>query len=423
MFKNRLWNILTEAERPLFMGIGGGHDVFTALPLFYEFAKWEKPILANLTFTDDLGADQFSTFLTEACLEVKASNYPSDFQPEYFPEFYLSQILEKEGFSVPIYTLRPLTIAQVAEALKAIIEKHSIDAIFLVDGGYDSLCFGDEENIASFTEDMMSLYAASHIQDIPRYLVCTALNVETELSKTCFYQNISTVQKQGGFLGTLHMTSDMDCVQFYEKVHRQYSSEKSIINSSIVAAINGQFGPGNPLIQKRIEEIQEEPFINCLTSIYWFFDFPIVFQNILYDFQLEDGLYQISRKGRAMRVDKGFLKEVEDEDSYGYVYCGRLNSNIQTEYREVPEKEVFVVLNEKDQSVRIICRDYPTAVDELVLAIVKEKRAFILYNEIPVIFVYRDKEYPLFEFTQSIRKEGKDVLLSTGYYIQREKLI
>jgi hypothetical protein len=77
----------------LLLGMGGGYDVFAAIPLFFEL-KSRKAVLANLSFTFDLHKKQnanqhlYGTDKT-VVIEAKASDWePSEFDGDQFPRNY-----------------------------------------------------------------------------------------------------------------------------------------------------------------------------------------------------------------------------------------------------------------------------------------------------------------------------------------------
>ena len=94
------------------------------------------------------------------------------------------------------------------EAYISIIEKFNIDTIILVDGGTDSLLFGDEKQVGSPLEDLTSVVTVAKISqkfdNIKCYLYCTALYID-DIDMKMFYRNIFVLMKNDGFIGFYSM--------------------------------------------------------------------------------------------------------------------------------------------------------------------------------------------------------------------------
>ena len=79
---------LANCENVLIAGMGGGFDVFSGLPLFFELERLGINIhLANFSFSDIAGLNDGEQ-LTDTLVGV-TGDIEGVF--DYFPEFYLSQ--------------------------------------------------------------------------------------------------------------------------------------------------------------------------------------------------------------------------------------------------------------------------------------------------------------------------------------------
>lgn len=58
------------------------------------------------------------------------------------------------------------------EAHRAMVERHDLDAVVLVDGGTDLLMRGDEEGLGTPEEDATSLAAVSRLEVATKLAVC-----------------------------------------------------------------------------------------------------------------------------------------------------------------------------------------------------------------------------------------------------------
>src|SRR3954462_8216906 len=85
---------LQSADRVLIAGAGGGFDVFSGLPLFFNLkAAGKEVFLANLSFSN-LPPDSAGRQLTPYLIEVTADSQGSQ---SYFPEKHLSQWFRDNG--------------------------------------------------------------------------------------------------------------------------------------------------------------------------------------------------------------------------------------------------------------------------------------------------------------------------------------
>jgi hypothetical protein len=61
---------------------------------------------------------------------------------------------------LPVYAFAKSGIRPLREAYQFIIDRRAIDAVLLVDGGTDSVLFGDEPGLGTAVEDAISMTAA-----------------------------------------------------------------------------------------------------------------------------------------------------------------------------------------------------------------------------------------------------------------------
>jgi hypothetical protein len=98
----------------------------------------------------------------------------------YFPESNLSQwFRNSEKQEVPIYTIdRSAGVKPSRKIYQALVEKLSLDAIVLVDGGTDSVMRGDEDGNGSPEEDMTSIAALKKVKVQTKILACLGFGVD-----------------------------------------------------------------------------------------------------------------------------------------------------------------------------------------------------------------------------------------------------
>lgn len=198
----------------------------------------------------------------------------------YFPELYLSQHLQ-----TPIYALERAGVVQAVDGYRWLADSLKPDAIVLVDGGTDSLMWGDEAGLGTPQEDVASILGATSVApEIAKYLMCVGFGIDAfhGVCHAQFLENVATLVKEGGYLGAWSLTRDMDEVRHYEEVCRYVTMRMprlpSIVNTSILAALAGEFGDYHSTRRTHGSQL----FINPLMSLCWAFQLNKVAERILY---------------------------------------------------------------------------------------------------------------------------------------------
>lgn len=134
---------IEQSENILLAGAGGGFDIYAGLPIYFNLKKQGKNvILANFSFT--WLTQTTSEMIVPFCYKIKGGD--SDLSGRnYFPEKYLHQYLTQQGDWATLYAFDRVGVKPIRDAYKYIIKEHKIDTVILIDGGTDSLMFGDEE--------------------------------------------------------------------------------------------------------------------------------------------------------------------------------------------------------------------------------------------------------------------------------------
>lgn len=272
---------LEGSERILLAGAGGGFDIFCGLPLYFALRKAGKEVhLASLSFSalSATKAERLSPVLFKVEADTAHSN-------DYFPEVHLSTWLrEVEKLEVPIYCFEQTGVQPLASAYKILVEKLKLDTIVLIDGGTDSLMRGDEVSLGTPQEDIASIAAVSEVQVRQKLLACLGVGVDSfhGVCHSYFFEVVSDLAKQGGYLGALSLTKEMPEVSKYRSashaVFKRMPSQPSIVNTSILDAIDGQFGNYHSTKKTAGGEL----WINPLMPLYWFFNLEQVAGRVLY---------------------------------------------------------------------------------------------------------------------------------------------
>ena len=322
MFTQVVEEQLAAARNILLMGMGGGYDVFAALPLYFglkQTAKTEKILLANLTFTRNLEAKR-GRRITPHCLEVRFSDYlhagehdafdaRHGFPRNYFPEFHLSKWFhDAHHLDTPVYALAQSSVDSFAAALSALVTENSVDALVLVDAGVDSVLKGDEEQLGTFAEDLLSLLAVQRQEAVPRtFLMCVGLGTEGGVSEYDFFENLAAIQRQGGFLGSVGWQSSQFGVRQYLDAIARSVPTNTTINQQIVAALEGMHGQQlTPALRER-GVTEDDLYINPLMTLAWFFDVSAVLRYRLFmdEFACAVGVPHLRQLMKRCRVRAG----------------------------------------------------------------------------------------------------------------------
>lgn len=277
-----LFERLDACSNVLLAGAGGGFDIFCGLPLYFALRRRGCTVhLANLSFS------QLPVALDDPC-PVFAVRPDTPGSPHYFPERGLSEWLRNElGEDVPIWSFAKSGVQPLRRAYEMVLGQTGADAIVLVDGGTDSLLRGDESGLGTPAEDMSSIAA---VHGLAPELAPTRLLVSVGFGVDCFHEvahaevleAIAAVDRLGGYLGVVPLLRGMPEIERYraacEYVHRITPQRPSIVNLSILSAIDGEFGDVHRTPRTRGSEL----FINPLMSLMFAFELRPVAERILY---------------------------------------------------------------------------------------------------------------------------------------------
>lgn len=267
--------LLPDDATILVAGMGGGFDLFCGLPIYFELKQRGYTVhLASLSFSE-LKAYQDGEWLSPTLVGVGPAS------PElsgYHPERFLARwFRERQGDELTIWCFDPAGAQPLLEDYRDLIQRLQIDGIVLIDGGVDSLSRGDEELCGTILEDYISLAAVSRLQEVPvRVMACIGLGVEGDVCHAQIFENIAALTQQGGLLGTSALLARSRSCQLYVEaltyVHSQPEQQPSVINASILSAVQGHFGDYHLTARTRDSQL----WISPLMSLYWFFSVDAV---------------------------------------------------------------------------------------------------------------------------------------------------
>ena len=278
-----------DSDTILLAGAGGGYDVFCALPLFFALrAQGKEVILGNLSFSPiDLMEGER---LTPEMLEVNASTPLAG--GSYFPEKYLCEWLDETlgTSSSSIFCFERTGVAPICEAYEALVDAYDVDTVVLVDGGTDSLMRGDEFGLGTPQEDIASIAAVDALDLDRKFLVCIGFGIDTfhGVNHAQFLEAVADLTKSGAFLGGGPLLKDTVEAQRYREatdyVFEQMSHHPSIVNSSVLSAVDGEYGDYHATHRTEGSKL----WINPLMTLFWAFELDAVARRCLYIDKVRD---------------------------------------------------------------------------------------------------------------------------------------
>jgi hypothetical protein len=266
---------LADSRSILITGIGGGFDLFCGLPLYFHLRDRGYQVhLANYSFSD-IQSFTGGIRLTDTLVGVTA-----DYQRlvVYFPELYLAQWFQTtRQEDIPIWAFHKTGVQPLRANYQRLIEHLQVDTILLIDGGIDSLARGSEAEPGTFVEDTVSMAALVDLPAPPtQILACIGFGAEREITHTHILENMADLAQRGAFLGVCALTKAMTEYRAYEDavmmVHQQPFQDPSVINASIISAVQGEYGNYHLTEKTHGSRL----WISPLMPLYWFYDFPEV---------------------------------------------------------------------------------------------------------------------------------------------------
>ena len=296
---------LKKSKNILLAGAGGGFDVFSGIPIYYSLKdEGKKVTIANFSFTwlDETTSEKVYPY----CYKIQSGDTDLSGR-NYFPEKYLKRWFELQEEDVDIYGFERTGVNPLKDAYKYLIKDHEIDTVLLIDGGTDSLMFGDEEGLGTPQEDVCSMAAVYRSGIEKQYLISVGFGVDHfhGVSHYRFLENIAELSKDGGYLGLFQMTNEMeeskkyiDAINF---VNQKMKGMESIVSNSIISALEGHYGDYHSTQRTQGSEL----WINPLMTIYWCFNLQNVIKKIKYYDYIEDTNSIGELNGQLMKYRNG----------------------------------------------------------------------------------------------------------------------
>jgi hypothetical protein len=314
-------------KKVLISGCGGGYDVFCGLDLLLNlYRRGYSVILGSYSFTDNKILTQYGEKIHDYCYKVTYetpfneheyyTNLKQNIKPPpkwfleqmgttlddyistqingnsplekiYFPEYKLVKYLHDEyNMDISIYCFVDGVVGTLIEAYKSLVAIEKIDCIVLADGGTDSLMTGVEDGLGTPYEDICHIVAVNSLKIDKTFLYCLGYNADRHHGVTdeSYLANTSQLIKADGFLGSYMLNKNDETTHKYIATFMNCDPENSIVNTSVVAAINGEYGDVRPpWLQYRMGDctLNISPFL----SLYWIYKLDIVHQKLKYNIQ------------------------------------------------------------------------------------------------------------------------------------------
>jgi hypothetical protein len=270
---------LEKSTRILVAGCGGGFDVFAGVPIAHRlWAMGKSVVFANFSFSNLwlCGGERIASTMWRV---DQASN-----EMPYFPEKWLAEWLHANGRTAPIYAFAKSGVRPLSAAYSWIVDHHQIDLIVLIDGGTDSIIFGDEPGLGTVVEDAVSIVAVDQAAGERAVLAAIGFGVDDYhgVSHHAFLENAARLTNDGGFLGAFSLQRDIaEAGAFLDLVdyaNQRQPAHPSIVCNSIASAVRGEFGNYHATNRTSGTDL----FINPLMSQYWTFTVSSIVRRMAY---------------------------------------------------------------------------------------------------------------------------------------------
>ncbi len=259
---------LETARTVLISGCGGGFDVYCGVPFISGLLAAGKQVVLNgLSFTPlpRSGAEHIDGALWR--IDRRSAEIP------YFPEKWLCEWLGHQDIDVPVYAVQQTGAEPIRQAYARLCADHAVDLVLLVDGGTDSLIFGDEPGLGTVAEDAASVVAAEAAAPGKVVLAAIGFGIDHHhgVSHHAFLENTATLIRDGAFLGRVPLgpqSAEAEAfLSLIDYANQRQPAHMSIVCNSIASAIRGEFGDFHATSRTRGSQL----FINPLMLDYWAF--------------------------------------------------------------------------------------------------------------------------------------------------------
>lgn len=274
-------------------GLGGGMDIMSCLPLYYEMKDNNNIIMCNLSFTkksnlDELAEKGHIKKIIDGCYEIVKGSYADNIN--YFPEYKLANVLNCTIYAMTNYH----SVKEICDFYDAVLNNyHKIDDVYMCDGGCDALLSGLETELGTPAEDYMHMKAIILNNKIKNKYVCAlGMNsdcghgiLESELVSRLDFLRTNGVILSEEILDLTSTISDSvttdefgidyvnkkdksNKVKFYYDTVLKCTPTHSIVHSFVLSALEGNYGKIIPKYVKSRMSINRDVNVSDLTKTY-----------------------------------------------------------------------------------------------------------------------------------------------------------
>lgn len=307
---NLLFEKLKNVKNVLISGSGGGFDVFSGIPYFLALRNMGKNVFLSNHSSTILKVTNEEK-VAPHCYRVNPEEY--EYMNSYFPEKYLSQWLDKNNLPSDVYAFRKVGPKLLVEQYEYIVNKHNIEAVILVNGGTNSMMFGDEPNVGQADEVICSIISVGNLNVDVKILSCIGFGLDdyNGVDHYYFLRNVAALTKSENFLGNVSLLPQMKEAKMFNNlidyVNTEMYTMPSIIANSIVSAMNGEYGNHHATYRTKGNKL----WINPLMSLFWNFDLDAVVDKIQYNKVFISEAEKVEEVHRAITKYRSKIKKEE----------------------------------------------------------------------------------------------------------------
>ena len=196
-------------------------------------------------------------------------------------------------------------------AYRALVERHAVDAVVLVDGGTDILLRGDEAGLGTPEEDMASLAAVAGLDDVPvRLVVSVGFGIDAYhgVNHVQVLENLAALDADGAYLGAFSIPkATREGALYLDAVADAQEStptRPSIVHGQIAAAMLGVVGD----VHFTRRTSGSRLFVNPLMAMY----FAVTVEGLVDRHLYLERLAETQTIGQVAKVIEGYRVELAE---------------------------------------------------------------------------------------------------------------
>lgn len=269
----------------LYIGCGGGYDIYGAIPL--HLTNEHNSYFVSLSFTNvgNIKNSSYVNKINDYFYSINTAQHIEEFDNIYFPEYHFSREMKVKVYFIIVDLVN---INKIRNCYKYLIEKYSINTAYLIDGGCDAFLKGDETELATPVEDMMSIKALYQFNNINKFVCGIGLSVDCNTVLRNELDDRLTYLRKNGILISEFQITDKRFEKYIDVVYKS-QPEKTIVHSLICAKLEGHSGKYTPPnLKKRIGQNNVE--LDDLITLFVTCDYNKLYEDNLYVKNIDDNM-------------------------------------------------------------------------------------------------------------------------------------